>query len=116
MTRQSFTHRAAAVSLAGLLSVLMAYASAQDFTLGSLRIDHRYATPTPPGAANGAAYLRGIRYTGDQPDRLVGASTPAARTVKIHRNAIDAQNVMRMRAIDGIDPRKAVDGGHAPAA
>ena len=102
MTRQSFTHRAAAVSLAGLLSVLMAYASAQDFTLGPLLIDHRYATATPPGAANGAAYLRGIRNTGDQPDRLVGASTPAARAVEIHRSVIDAQNVMRMCAIDGI--------------
>ena len=77
-------------------------ASAHDFKLGPLRIDHPYATPTPPGAANGAAYLRGIRNTGDQPDRLIGASTPAARTVEIHRSVIDAQNVMRMRAIGGI--------------
>jgi hypothetical protein len=31
-----------------------------------------------------------------------------ARTVEIHRSVIDAQNVMRMRAIDGIDlPPKA---------
>lgn len=77
-------------------------ASAHDFKLGPLRIDHPYATPTPPGAAHGAAYLRGIRNTGDQPDRLVGASSPLARSVEIHRSVIDAQNVMRMRAIDGI--------------
>lgn len=102
MTRKSITRRAAAASLAALLSALMPYASAHDFKLGALRIDHPYATPTPPGAANGAAYLRGIRNTGDQPDRLVGASTPAARMVEIHRSVIDAQNVMRMRAIDGI--------------
>lgn len=77
--------------------------AAHDFKLGPLRIDHPYATPTPPGAANGAAYLRGIRNTGDRPDRLVGASTPVARTVEIHRSVVDAQNVMRMRAIEGID-------------
>jgi copper(I)-binding protein len=89
-------------------------AAAHDFRLGPLRIDHPYATPTPSGAANGAAYLRGIRNTGDQADRLVGASTPVARTVEIHRSVIDAQNVMRMRAIDGIDlpPRAEVQLRH----
>ena len=103
MTRQSITIRTAAASLAALLSVLILPAAAHDFKLGPLRIDHPYATPTPPGAVNGAAYLRGIRNTGDHADRLIGASTPAARTVEIHRSVIDARNVMRMRAIDGID-------------
>jgi hypothetical protein len=85
------------------LALIAAPSSAHDFKLGPLRIDHPYATPTPTGATNSAAYLRGIRNTGDQPDRLIGASTPVARTVEIHRSAIDAQNVMRMRAIEGID-------------
>jgi copper(I)-binding protein len=96
--------------MAAALATALALAPvhAHDFKLGPLRIDHPYATPTPAGAANGAAYLRGIRNTGDQPDRLVGASTPAARTVEIHRSVVDAQNVMRMRAIEGIDlPPKA---------
>ena len=87
---------------ATMLVALCGPVAAHDFKLGPLRIDHPYATPTPAGAANGAAYLRGIRNSGDQPDRLVGASTPVARTVEIHRSVIDAQNVMRMRAIDGI--------------
>ena len=93
-------------------------AAAHDFGLGALRIDHPYATPTPAGATHGAAYLRGIRNTGDQPDRLVGASTPVAQTVEIHHSVIDAQNVMRMRAIEGIElpPRAEVrlrhDGQH----
>lgn len=86
-----------------LLVALGGPVAAHDFMLGPLRIDHPYALPTPPGAANGAAYLRGIRNTGDQADRLVGASTPVARVVEIHRSAVDAQNVMRMRAVDGID-------------
>jgi copper(I)-binding protein len=95
------------LATAALLSVL-APASAHDFRLGALRIDHPYATPTPPGAAHGAAYLRAIRNTGEHADRLVGARTPVARTVEIHRSVIDARSVMRMRAIDGIDvPPKA---------
>jgi copper(I)-binding protein len=85
------------------LTPLVAHVAAHDFTLGPLRIDHPYATPTPPGATTGAAYLRGIRNSGEKPDRLVGARTPVARTVEIHRSVIDAQNVMRMRAVDGID-------------
>lgn len=102
MTRQRITRRAAAAGLVALLCVLTPYASAHDFSLGPLRIDHPYATPTPAGTKSGAAYLRTLRNTGDQPDRLIGATTPVAQTVEIHRSVIDAQNVMRMRAIDGI--------------
>lgn len=76
---------------------------AHEVRLGPLRIDHPYATPTPLGATTGAAYVRTLRNTGDQADRLVGAHTPAARAVEIHRSTIDAQNVMRMRAAAGID-------------
>jgi copper(I)-binding protein len=109
MGAMTSTPRRVALGLAASLSVALAGpVAAHDFRLGPLRIDHPYATPTPAGAANGAAYLRGIRNTGEQPDRLVGASTPAARTVEIHRSVVDAQNVMRMRAVDGIDlPPKA---------
>lgn len=89
------------VATLGLLAG--ASAGAHDFRLGPLRIDHPYALPTPAGALTGAAYLRTLRNTGEQPDRLIGASTPAARAVEIHRSVIDADNVMRMRAVDGIE-------------
>ena len=109
-------HGLASVTAVGFI-VLAAYprpGSAHDFKLGPLRIDHPYAIPTASGANNGAAYLRGIRNTGDQPDRLVGASTPVARLVEIHCGNIDAQNVMRMRAIEGIElpPRAEVQLRH----
>jgi len=87
---------------AGLLSLIAGGATAHDFNLGPLRIDHPYALPTPAGAQTGAAYLRTLRNTGDQADRLIGATTSAARTVEIHRSVVDAQNVMRMRAVVGI--------------
>ncbi len=104
-TRIDLTRRRLALALLGATAwaALAPVAAAHDFKLGPLRIDHPYATPTPPGATTGAAYLRGIRNTGRTPDRLVGASTPAARVVEIHRSTVDAQNVMRMRAIEGID-------------
>lgn len=87
---------------------LGAPALAHDFRLGALRIDHPYATPTPAGATTGAAYLRALRNTGDQPDRLIGATTPVARAVEIHRSVVDAQGVMRMRAVEAVDvPPKA---------
>jgi copper(I)-binding protein len=86
-----------------LLAAAAGLAAAHDFQLGPLRIDHPYALPTPGAATTGAAYLRAIRNTGSEPDRLVGASTPAARAVEIHRSTMDAQNVMRMRAIDGVE-------------
>lgn len=107
MSTSLIRRRAAAAALAvASATVLWALpvpsASAHGFDLGPLRIDHPYATPTPPGAGTGAAYLRGIRNTGAQPDRLIGASTPVAREVEIHRSVVDANNVMRMRAIDGL--------------
>lgn len=104
MTRAvSLRQRAFAMLVAACLAVTVGPLAAHDFRLGPLRIDHPYATPTPTGAVNGAAYLRRIRNTGDAPDRLIGASTPVARTVEIHRSVVDATQVMRMRAIDGID-------------
>lgn len=104
MTRTAgLRHRAFALLVAACLAVLAGPLAAHDYRLGPLRIDHPYATPTPAGAVNGAAYLRSIRNNGDAPDRLVGASTPVARAVEIHRSVVDASQVMRMRAIDGID-------------
>ena len=102
MRGMTLGHVGALIALAALAATGSGPAAAHDFKLGPLRVDHPYATPTPPGATTGAAYLRGIRNTGNTPDRLVAASTPAARAVEIHRSVVDAQNVMRMRAVDGI--------------
>jgi len=71
--------------------------------VGTLEIDHPYALPTAPGVPNGAAYLRAVRNRGDQPDRLLGAHTPAAAAVELHRSSVDSQQVVRMRAVDAID-------------
>jgi len=102
MSRDCTRRRALQLGLAMLASQALP-ARAHDYKLGALRIDHPYAVPTPAGARTGAAYLRTLRNTGDEPDRLIGARTPTADSVEIHRSAVDAGSVMRMRAVDGID-------------
>jgi len=76
-------------------------ARAHDFRIGDLSIDHPYATPSNPAVATGAVYFRGIRNRGRADDRLVGASTPVAERVELHRMRMDG-DVMRMREIPAI--------------
>lgn len=80
----------------------MPAAWAHDFMAGDLRIDHPYATPSRPGLSTGAVYFRGIRNTGQVPDRLLAASTPVAGRVEIHRMQMQG-DVMRMRAVPSLD-------------
>lgn len=70
---------------------------------GDVEITHPYATPTPPGAINGAAYVAALENTGKQADKLVRASTPLAQRIEIHTMSVDAGGVMRMRETDGIE-------------
>lgn len=89
---------------AGLWGLLAApLAQAHEARVGDLVVEHPYALPSVPGSPNGAAYLRAVRNTGTQPDRLLGASTPVARTVEIHHMAQDTAGVMRMRQVEGLD-------------
>ncbi len=67
-----------------------------------LTIDHPYATPTAPGARNGAVYVQALVNRGTTADRLVGARTPLAESVEIHRSVMDG-DVMRMRQIQAIE-------------
>ena len=89
-------------------------AIAHGANVGDIEIVHPYALPTPPVAKTGAVYFRALRNTGPQPDRLIGASTPAAARVEIHESSIDNAGVMRMREIEFIDlpPRGEVRPRH----
>ena len=66
---------------------------------GDVEITHAFATPTPPGAVNGAAYVVTLSNTGKQPDRLLRISTPIAQRAEIHTMSVDAGGVMRMREV-----------------
>jgi copper(I)-binding protein len=76
-------------------------ALAQSYTFDTLRIDHPYARPTPPGARTGGAYFE-IENRGGQADKLLRVSTSAAGAVEIHSMTMDG-NVMKMRAIAAVD-------------
>jgi len=76
-------------------------ALADDYQLKELVIDHPYARATPPGATTGGAYVT-VRNKGATTDRLLAASTPAAKFVEIHEMSMDG-GMMKMRAIPGIE-------------
>jgi len=59
-----------------------------------IAIDAPYARSASPAAKTGAAFMV-IRNTGDTDDRLIGASSPAAKMVQLHTHR-EEDGVMRM--------------------
>ena len=82
-------------------AALGASAYAQEYKLNELRIERPYARATVANQPAGGAYLT-IENKGKAADRLIGASSPVARKVEIHTMSM-ADNVMKMREVDGID-------------
>ena len=74
---------------------------AHDWTLKDIAIKHPFATPSPGGAKDGAAYAE-FRNEGKAPDRLVAASSPVAERVEFHMTSID-NNVAQMRPIPAVE-------------
>jgi copper(I)-binding protein len=76
-------------------------AAAHDFNLKGIAIGHPYATPTVSGAPTGAVYISLTNGT-KASDRLVGASTPRAKSVELHSMSM-AGDIMRMREVEAIE-------------
>ena len=90
--------RAAIRLLVGSFLVVVAFsASAHDFTVGSLHIEHPWSRATPKGASVGAGYL-GIENRGATADRLISASSAVSERGEIHEMAV-TDGVMRMRPL-----------------
>jgi copper(I)-binding protein len=66
---------------------------------GQISIENAWARATAPGAKVGGGYLT-IRNRGSAPDRLVGASSPAAARVELHEHVREGE-VMKMREVKG---------------
>lgn len=82
-------------------ALLAAPAVADPVVAGDLRLDRPQIREAPPGAPVAGAYLL-IENRGDEGDRLLGASSPAAEAVEIHAMAMEGE-VMRMRELpDGL--------------
>jgi len=101
----SFFRRASSAAQCWLLAMAVGLplaGLAHGKRLGNLLLDHPYALPSGVGESHGKAYLRGIQNTGAQADRLLGASTPVAAQVKLHRLAADAKGFRGM-PVDAIE-------------
>jgi copper(I)-binding protein len=97
VTSPRFTRRA-------LLAVLLVgaalggpQAAAHGYGAGDLQVRHPWTRTTPAGATVAAGYLE-IRNSGQQADRVVGASTPAAERVEFHVQ-VQEGDVLKMREV-----------------
>ena len=88
----------AAVSCIALLALLDA-ATAHDYTVGSIHIDHPWTRATPKGAKVAAGYMT-IGNRGTVPDRLIGGSSTVAGRFEVHQMTTE-HNVMTMRPVSG---------------
>jgi periplasmic copper chaperone A len=85
---------------AALLALSLACAgsaSAHDFTVGPIKIDHPWSRATPKGASVAGGYMK-ITNTGTTPDRLIGGSVEAATRFEIHEMSVEG-GVMKMREL-----------------
>jgi copper(I)-binding protein len=80
--------------------LLPAVVLAHGFQKGDLSVRHPWTRATPPGAEVGVGYLE-IRNAGRDPDRLIGASTPAAERVELHVLEREGE-VVKMREAKGL--------------
>ena len=86
--------RAALIALTAAIAVpVLAIAAASD-----LKIDHPWSRPAPAGG-NGAGYVA-ITNTGKAPDRLMGATTPVANHVEMHRS-MEMNGMAMMHPVEG---------------
>jgi copper(I)-binding protein len=93
--RRTFTGLLVAFAACALLAAPPA--AAHGYGVGDLQVRHPWTGATPPGASVAAGYLE-IRNSGRQPDRVVGASTPAADGVEFHVQRLEGE-VLKMRQV-----------------
>lgn len=85
-----------------LLAVMATSASAHDYKVGSLVINHPWSRATPKGATVAGGYLK-ITNTGTTPDRLVSGASEIAKRFEVHEMSMDG-GVMKMRMLkDGLE-------------
>jgi periplasmic copper chaperone A len=85
----------AAVALTAVAAISMA--RGHDIKAGGIVVTSAWARATPPGATVGAAYVT-LRNGGGADDRLLGAASPAAKSVAPH-GTIEENGVAAMRPL-----------------
>lgn len=90
----------AAMALSLFTTFAAGTAIAHESSQNGVTAAHPWARATPGGTSASAAYLE-IRTAAGMEDRLVGASSPAARRTEIHTHVHEG-NVMRMRRVEAL--------------
>ena len=92
-----------AVAAAFVFAAFLAMpASAEDITIGALKISAPWARATPKGAKVGGGYMT-ITNTGTVPDRLIRGATGISSRFELHEMSVD-NGVMKMRELrDGVE-------------
>jgi len=84
-----------------LLAAVTLSASAHEFTVGELTVDHPWSRQTPPTAEVGVVYVT-ITNNGTKPDRLVGGSATLSEGFEFHTSQQEG-GIARMRRLeDGV--------------
>jgi periplasmic copper chaperone A len=81
--------------------LLLLAALAASPATAQIQIENGWARATPPGAKIAAGYMV-IRNESAAPDRLIGASSPAAERVETHVTVKDG-DIFRMREVKGYE-------------
>lgn len=97
-----------AVALATFIT-LAGMASAHDFKVGQIEIDHPWSRPTPPSAPVAGGYMK-LTNSGTETDRLIEVTSPIAERAEIHRSVVN-EGVASMRPVEefAIEPGTTVD-------
>lgn len=64
----------------------------------SIKVTDAWAPATPPNASTGAGYMR---IEAREADTLIGLSSPAAKSVELHRTSFE-EGVATMRKVDSV--------------
>lgn len=87
------------LAAAAMLAVVASAAQAEDVTLGDLTLSKTWTRATPPKAMAGGGFVE-ITNSGTEADRLIAASSAAAKKVELHEMAV-TDGVMVMRQKEG---------------
>ena len=84
-------------------------ASAHDFKVGMIEINHPWSRPTPPSAPVAGGYMI-LKNGGPDSDRLMQVTSPIAARAEIHRSVVE-NGVASMRPVAGLalEPGATVD-------
>jgi copper(I)-binding protein len=97
---------------AALALTVAAGASAQEYRVGDIVIDHPWAEPVIAGQAVAPAYLT-IRNEGRTADRILAARTDVAERVEFHAMR-SVEGAMRMTPLETVEVRPGEETSFAP--